>query len=132
MRKLIVFLLIAGAGYYLYTHQELWRKPNAPTNASPNAPLAWNVITRNGNRPFDVEIDLIDGSRWRVESKTQGSSKILVAVCDGSTAVSNIPRAPAAAFDPRPVVNQLLDLAAKTSAVSQKMSPQVTEQRDGH
>ena len=132
MRKLIIFLLIVGAGYYLYTHQELWRKPAALTATALKGPFAWKVTSREGNGPFNVSVELIDGSRWRTEVKKPGVSRIWVSVSDGSRAATNSPRVPAATLDPRSLANQILTLAARTTAIAQKISPQVTEQYDGH
>lgn len=132
MRKFIALLLIAGAAYYLYTHHFLWRPRGAASATTLKKPFAWKVSSRDRvNGPFTVSIELIDGDRWRTEAKAAGSRKIVVAVYDGSRAVSD-PAGNVAKLDPRPMANQILSLATKTSAVGEKMSPQTTEQCDGH
>ena len=148
MRKFIALLLLAGAGYYLYTHQELWRKtaeaadtPAATTNSFLQKPFAWKVVSRDRpNGPIMVVVEITDGNRWRVESKEQGKPGIFVAVSDGSTAVATrrdnssektTMRASVETMNPRPVMNQILELAAKTFAMSQQITPKVTEQCDG-
>src|SRR5271154_5847509 len=143
MRKFIVLLVIVAAGYYLYTHQELWKKynPFAGKTASDNTGLkqtvVWKVISRQGYGNYCIDIILIDGNRWRTESKKQGSSKIYVVVCDGSRTVASPPASSLTTLDPhpddpRPMVNRIIAAAAMTSDEAQSKSTDVTELRDGH
>lgn len=159
MRKLIILLLIAGVGYYLYTHQELWRKLVALFQAAQNGavvshvatnesmkPFAWKVVYRIGSDAlYNVNVELVEGNRWRIEAKTNRTSKILVVVSDGSRAVgqkwvvasdgSMSPsqlREGADSANPINATNQILKLAAQNAEVMQRLSPQVTEQCDGH
>jgi len=149
MKKLFVLLLIAAAGYYLYTHQELWKKyahqemwskynPFAsktepqPDNTGLKQTVAWKMITRRGYGAYNTEVLLIDGNRWRIEAKEHGSPKIAVAVSDGARTAASPPTASIGALDPRPTVNQLIASAARVSDAAQGKSPDATEQRDGH
>ncbi|MGB8356827.1 MAG: hypothetical protein WCD79_23220 [Chthoniobacteraceae bacterium] len=150
MRKFVALLFVVGAGYFIYTHPELY-KPLAesgktamkqaaasvglsPTQAGAvKEPFAWKTVTRHDyNEPFITAVQIIDGNRWRVEGKKQGTSKIVVVVCDGTTVVASDPLAPAASFDPRVKIKKIMALAAKCASMSADMSSQVTEQFDGH
>jgi len=138
MRKFIIVLLLAGAGYYLYTHQEVWKKYNpfagktAADNTGMKQTVAWKMITRNGDGSYDIEVLLIDGNRWRIEVKRKGTPRINVAVSDGSRIVASPPTGSVSSLDPRPGVNALISQAAKISDVAQGKSTQATEEHDGH
>lgn len=145
MKKLLFILLIAGAGYYFFTHREVWNKYAPPVLAaatptpSPTpgftlkGPFAWKVISRTGlSGPYNITVEFIDGDRWRIEDKLQGYSRIGVAVCDGSSTVAKPPLSPPSAADPRPRANKVFSLAAQTSLMAQHSLSQRTEMRDGH
>gem|GEM_PF-6288279 len=117
MRKLLFFLLLAGGGYSFY----LWY----PFAARFPAELAWRAVTRDERGAVrQIEIAVVSGKRWRVESSSPGNPRTLVAVSDGSSATCSIPQAPSAHFDPRPSMQLLLD-------VCRRSRPEATEQISG-
>jgi hypothetical protein len=130
MRNFLALILIAAAGYFLYTHQDLWRK--SALDAS-QEPYAVKILSRNANTgPMDAQVAVVNGNQWRLEFETPRLHKLIVVLSDGTQVLSNMPPGfPVATLDPRPAMNWVLTSAAKFKAMS-SMSPNVTEQRDGY
>ncbi|HZJ14971.1 MAG TPA: hypothetical protein VFD27_07980 [Chthoniobacteraceae bacterium] len=123
MRKLIVILLVGGAAYYFYTRRTA---SNVGTrNFTLPESIAWKCVagTRSSSKQT-VEIVLVHGDCWRIESKTPPSPKTMVALFDGSQFVSNNPKA-STAIDPRTSMRKLLAGLADGKI-------QGIERRDGH
>jgi len=140
MRKLVLFLLVAAAGYFAYTHQPIARalyflcahQDGTTAAALLKGPYAMKELSRgDSSTPFNAIVSVVNGNRWRVEVRKLGSPRILVQLCDGSRVFSNLPRKPGTSLDPRPSTIEILSVTAKLAAVASKY-PNITEQCDGH
>lgn len=123
MRTIIVFILLAVAGHYLYT----WKGSSTAQQSVDDLPaeIAWRAVTRDRRGAVTlVEVAAVNGNRWRVEIKTPAKPATLVAVSDGSAAAASIANASTPALDPRPVMRSLLTRLRNSS-------PEATEQISG-
>ena len=120
VRKLFVLLLLGGAAYFLYAQVE--QPKRQPRFTLPEA-VAWRVVFRNDNSPADVQVCLVSGNRWRLESQSANRRRI-VGVFDGSRFASSSRTATAEIVDPRPTLRALIEAIGKEA-------PEATELRDG-
>jgi hypothetical protein len=135
MRKFLIFLTVLAIAGYVYTHKNLWNKftgsvqavITAPTPAPPPVPTMadkpyafrmWGRVSADSLtlRRFVV---VVNGERWRYESKDSNSSKTTVAVCDGSHPVANPDaRESAVSLDPRAMMARIFMAAAVRPAIA--------------
>jgi len=139
MRNFIIGVVAAVAGYFLFTHQDWWigyipffHKSEPTKYTEQKETYAWKMFLRKGDDPYTVRVLLIDGNRWRVESRKVGSSKTQVAVSDGTHTVASPPMGSTVTLDPRPQVNQFLAGAIGEADEAVQNQSQETEERDGH
>ena len=126
MRAFVLLILLAAAGYYLYSRHGASAAP--PSGDELPSEIAWRMTSRDEHGGDTlVQIIAVSGNRWRVESTSPSKHRTLVFVSDGSAAAVSDPKAPrdaAASFDPRPPMRLLLkDL--------RHLSPEATEQIAG-
>ncbi len=92
LQKAIGYLLLAGIACFIYLHWTQLSTPAKSAWATEQGAYAIRITSRTRtSEPFDVEVDMASGNRWRVERKEHQSGAILVALCDGTNTVSNVP-----------------------------------------
>jgi hypothetical protein len=135
MRKFVMLVVLAAACYFLCTHPALWKKYVPPggkalfANNNLSGPFAWKTMAREDSKaPYSIAVEIMDGDRWRVEAKQEGSSKMLVAVSDGWKTMAKPRAIKGTALDPRPSVKALLAQLAMLKDSHSK----IAERRDGH
>ena len=126
MRAFIVLILLAAAGYYLYTRHEA--SAAKPDGDELPAEIAWRMVSRDQRGAVtDVNVIAVSGNRWRVEGTLPNKHRTLVTVSNGRESAVSDPRAPrdfAAILDPRPAMRLLLKELRHSS-------PEATEQIAG-
>ncbi len=129
----IIVLLLGAGGYYVYVkYVERWVKPFTAAIETAKAPYAVKEVMRHAsNGPATVSVQIIDDKRWRVEARGLASG-VVVAICDGSNSVSNLPGAPASNLDPRPALVGILSAATAFAGIAPMNPHIVTEQYEGH
>jgi hypothetical protein len=123
MRRLLGFILLCGAAYYLYAHV-FTQGPRSPARFTFPDSIAWRYVAREGQGPALVQVCLVNGNRWRIEAKGGRSQRTLVGVFDGSQFASTADKATPEMLDPRPTVREFIEALGRAT-------PEVTEQRDG-
>lgn len=110
MRAFVFCCLLLGLGYALYTQgfaDKLMSSRGAKRFSLPEVG-AWKEVTRQGNKPTQIQLAIVSGSRWRVEAKSLGSGRMLIAVFDGSQFSCSIRGPRAESLDPRGPLGLLL------------------------
>lgn len=131
MRNLFILIVLCLVGYWAYEHYfkvaptaapDLEQSTSGIQFAMPD-PVAFKMKIFQANGPEIVEVNLIDGNRWRCELRKTGFSGVVVAVFDGSHLVSTNPSlTPAKGMGPamRSIISSINGL-----------EPTATEVRDG-
>jgi len=131
--KVVIVLLVVLAVAAYFLHANVWVKAVVDAVKIAKEPCAMKVIVRHAsNAPFDVDIELVNGKRWRVEHKGQLPG-VVVGISDGSQTVSNMPAVPATSLDPHGIPAGLRAAGVVCGAVLplfRKSMP--VEQFDGH
>jgi hypothetical protein len=126
MRKFIFLILIIGVILFLHANQDAyfgryaaWLIPKIyealPAQNSPIGPYAVRIIGTLDNEPV-AEVDVVSGSRWRIETTRGRMSRVVVVVCDGSKISSNTIGCANSEGDPRSVLNRALSEGPKIAA----------------
>ena len=145
MRNFLILVAVLAAGFYLYTHPDIWPgsaqsstglHPEAGSNGVA-APYALRAVTRDFAHAGVVTriVSVVSGDRWRLEMKKSTAPKTIVVVCDGTHTVSNLPPfspVPLEKLDPRPAMEQVFAAAAHISAIASRAPSTPTELCDGH
>jgi hypothetical protein len=147
MRKFLIFLAVLAIAGFVYNHKRIWNRLSgaaaemfatpAPTpkpvpgfTDQPYAVRIWGRISAD-SLTLRRSVLLVDGDRWRFESKDSDSPAVTVALSNGSDAASNIGSFDRAiALDPRPMMTTIFAAAAQLRAGP---PPSLgTEPCDGH
>ena len=108
MRAFIILILLAAAGYYLYSRHGA--SAAQPSGDELPAEIAWRMVSRDqrGAVTF-VAIVAVNGNRWRCEGGDPNQRNTpFVTVSDGSAAAASNPKVSATSLDPRPPMRLIL------------------------
>jgi hypothetical protein len=140
MRKLLLVLLFCAGGYWLYSRYFVSPRGAIASGSEPAPdeqtgfnfgrfsmpdPVAWKQVNTYSFGTKIVLVALVDGNRWRTESRKLPSPKIYVSVFDGLRFVTSNPEIMYNNAEPRPIME------ANFSEWS-KSTPLRTEECDGH
>jgi hypothetical protein len=142
MRKLLILLAVIAIAAVAYHYRGMWTSLNASTAAALSMPDASPTpVPDYASQPYALrlwgrvkpdsmtlrrQVVFVNGDRWRLESKDSDSSKITVAVCDGTRVVGNA----AASRDPRPMIREIFAASKQLRDDAAQGAP--TDACDGH
>jgi len=140
MRNFLILVAVLAAGFYLYTYPDIWggsgRFLTGVNPAFTSGGITVHYAVRGTTRYFGTpglvnrSVVLVDGSRWRLEVKTSRGPKIIVAVCDGTRTVSNLPPSsplPLVKLHTTPTQQELLAFADRISSIAYPPRSEIAE-----